>query len=302
MNRPELSIIIVSYNCKDLLSEAITSVYTYVTNPEIIVVDNASSDGTEEFIKKTFPAVHFIANKKNLGFSAANNQGFQVSTGQNILLLNPDAMLINKDLEKALAFLEKDENCIIGPKLLNEDRSLQDSVLPMPSFKDVLLESLFLTYFFWLDPGQVVKKGNFALSGACLLLTRQNYEQLQGMDEDLFWMDDVDLCYRARQAGMKIVYFPDWSVVHIIGQSGKKNYKVSISNQLISKLKFFKKHGQHWNFLMSAIFIELHILLRLLCFLVLALFSRMHRLKFSAYWYSQIVFFKYIFTGQKQTF
>lgn len=265
------------------------------------MVDNASYDGTEAQIRSSFPEVKFIANNYNAGFSAANNQGFEIAKGQNILLLNPDAKLINSDLNKALTYLEKNPKTIIGPELLNPDLSLQDSVIAVPTFTNVLSEAFFLTYFFTTSLESLLKE-SYALSGACLLMTRVTYAQLQGLDKDLFWMDDVDFSFRAKQQGITTLYFAEWSVVHVIGQSGKKNYKVSISNQLISKLKFFKKHKQSLNYFLSAIFIEFHILLRILLFLPLVPFKAIYRLKFSAYCYAQTLLFKYIFTNQKQTF
>jgi GT2 family glycosyltransferase len=298
-----LSVIIVSYNCRELLLEAIRSVATGTDmEAEVIVVDNASTDGTVQAVTSLFPEVKLIANTYNAGFSKANNQGFALSRGEYILLLNPDAMLIGTGLDRALSFLDEHPRSILGPELLNPDRSLQDSVIPVPGFKAVLTEALFLTYLFRPSLPAVLKKNNYALSGACLLLTRENYALLNGLDEDLFWMDDVDFCFRARRQGLDIIYFSRWQVIHVIGQSGRKNYKVAISNQLISKLKFFKKHGLILDFIVSACFIQLHILLRLLLFLVLSPLKAGARSKFQAYLHTQSLFLKYIFTNQKQTF
>jgi N-acetylglucosaminyl-diphospho-decaprenol L-rhamnosyltransferase len=301
--QPHLSVIIVSYNCKDLLAEAIRSVGQFVTGShEIVVVDNASSDGTRETIPQLFPEVIFIANTTNAGFSKANNQGFSVSRGRFILLLNPDAKLVDGRISAALDYLEKHPQTMIGPKLLNPDLSLQESAFPYPSFLDVLLETFFLTYVFRARQQQILKKGEYALSGACILVPRTIYESLGGLDNDLFWMDDVDFCFRALKAGIAVHYFAGWSVIHVIGESGRKNYKVSISNQLVSKLKFFKKHKQPLNLVCSAILIQVHILLRLLLFLLLSPFKPVYRLKLSAYWHTQAIFFNYIFTDKKQTF
>lgn len=266
------------------------------------MVDNASLDGTQAEISSLFPGIKFIANAKNVGFSAANNQGFMISSGEYILLLNPDARLINTDIHKALLYLSDHPKTIVGPKILNPDLSLQDSVLAISTFKDVFTEAVFLTYFFVPDMHEMLKKNNYALSGACLMLSRRNYELLEGLDENLFWMDDVDFCFRAKKQGISIHYFDDWSIVHVIGQSGKKNYNVSISNQLISKLKFFEKHQQSLNYIISVFLIQIHIALRILVFLPLIPLKSMYRSKFFAYCYSQSLFFKYIFTNKKQTF
>lgn len=300
---PIISVIIVSYNCKELLEEAIRSVTLHVKEThEIIVVDNASKDGTKQVIPQLFPDIKFIANAGNNGFSKANNQGFEVSTGNYILLLNPDAMLMNGNYSKALEHLQNYPLTISGPVLLNKDRSLQPSVFAFPGFADVFKETFFLTYLFTPSNEKTLSENNYALSGACLLMPRDVYQHLNGLDNDLFWMDDVDFCYRAKQLGIQIRYETQWQVIHIIGQSTKKNYKVGISNQLISKLKFFKKHRQNINFILSAFFIQIHILLRIVLFALTAAFKPVYKSKLLAYCFTQTVFLKYIFTSKKPTF
>lgn len=301
--RPYISLIIVSYNCREFLEEAIRSVNSFITEPhEIIVVDNASSDDTRKVIPNLFPEVIFIANTGNNGFSKANNQGFAASSGEFILLLNPDAKLIDDSYKIALDDLQRNPGTILGPKILNGDLSLQDSVFSYPSFLNVFSETFFLTYFFKATLPEILKNENYALSGACLLMPRKIYSTLNGLDEELFWMDDVDFGFRAKQNGIIVSYEPGWKVVHIIGVSTKKNYNVAIANQLISKLKFFKKHSQFLNLSLSAILIEIHILLRILLFLILTIFKPVYRLKFLAYCHAQSEFFKYIFTNKKQAF
>ncbi len=240
--------------------------------------------------------IKFIANAHNAGFSAANNQGFAVSAGEFILLLNPDAKLINSDISLAMAYLQKEPKTIIGPKILNPDLTLQDSILNPPTVGNIFLETFFLLYFH--TPKASDK--DLALSGACLLMKRKIYKELDGLDENLFWMDDVDLCFRAAKLNIRCVYFTDWSVVHDYGQSTKKNYNVAISNQLISKIKFFKKHGQFFNFICAIILTQLQISLRIVIFLVLAPFKHIFLLKFFAYCYAQKMLFRYIFTQQNK--
>ncbi|MBA3680806.1 MAG: glycosyltransferase family 2 protein [Bacteroidetes bacterium] len=278
----------------DFLIEAINSIQKYVEcSYEIIIVDNASKDKTKDVIPALDANIKFIANTTNAGFSAANNQGFAICKGEYVLLLNPDAKLINSDITKAISELQKDPNQIIGPKILNPDLTLQDSIIKQPTVMGILMETFFLLYFY------TPKVGNdFALSGACLLMKSQTYKNLGGLDENLFWMDDVDLCFRANQMNVKSVYFTGWTVVHDYGQSTKKNYNVAISNQLISKLKFFKKHKQSFNLVSSAILTQIQIWLRIVLFLVLASFKEVYRLKFFAYCYAQKKLFNYIFTKQ----
>ena len=281
----------------DFLIEAINSIQKFVEcSYEIIIVDNDSKDNTQDVIPSLDKSIKFIANKKNAGFSAANNQGFAIAKGEFILLLNPDAKLINADITKAIAFLQKQANVIIGPKILNPDFTLQDSVLNLPSFKSIFLETFFLLYFYKLS----VNKTDFALSGACLLMKNEDYKKLNGLDENLFWMDDVDFCYRANQLNIHCNYFTEWTVIHDTGQSTKKNYNVAVSNQLISKIKFFKKHKQFYYYISSIILSQIQIVLRIILLLILSPFKQLYLLKFFAYCYSQKELFKYIFTKQNK--
>ena len=261
---------------------------------EIIIIDNNSHDKTQEIIPALDNKIKFFPNKTNVGFSQGNNQGFSHAEGDFILLLNPDAKLMNTDISKAINFLNTNPNTIIGPKILNPDLTLQHSVLNLPSLKNIFLETFFLSYFI---PQQTNNK-NYALLGACLLMNREVYEKLNGFDENLFWMDDVDFCFRAKVIGIDCVYFTDWSIIHDSGQSIKKNYNIAISNQLISKLKFFKKHDQILNFIFSVILTEVQIILRIVLFMLLAPFKPLFFKKFVSYCYSQAKLCKYIFTGR----
>ncbi|MBK9283701.1 MAG: glycosyltransferase family 2 protein [Sphingobacteriaceae bacterium] len=272
--------------------EAIQSVQHFVNGEkEIIVVDNDSQDGTEKEIRFKFPDVQFIQSGSNLGFSKANNLGFVQSTGSEILLLNPDAKLINSAITDALNFLKQNPKTILGPKILNPDGTHQESVLNSPGVISVITESLFLSYL--IKPKPYLE--NISLLGACLLMSRNVYESLSGLDENLFWMEDVDLCHRARQAGIKVHYYKAWEIVHESGQSIKSNYKISIANQLLSKLKFIRKHNTRFAFYVSLLFIQLHILFRLILFLILSPFKQAYIHKFFAYCYSQNMLIKYIF-------
>lgn len=278
----------------DFLIESINSIKSYVDcSYEIIIIDNNSQDKTQEIIPALDSKIKFFPNKNNVGFSKGNNQGFSHAVGDYILLLNPDAKLMNSDMSKAINFLHSNPNIIIGPKILNPDLTLQQSVLNLASVKNIFLETFFLRYFF--PPKQNDK--DFALLGACLLMKKEVYEKLNGFDENLFWMDDVDFCYRAKTLGIDCIYFTEWSIIHDSGQSIKKNYNIAISNQLISKLKFFKKHRQILNFIISVILSEVQIILRIVLFFILSPFKDLFFRKFLAYCYSQAKLVKYIFTG-----
>jgi GT2 family glycosyltransferase len=269
---------------------------------EVIVVDNASTDNTPEEITVKYPRVNFIFNQSNIGFSAACNHGFAISKGDVLLFLNPDAKLIDSNLRKAIAEASKNYPAILGAQILNPDNSVQDSLIEIPTATSVFREAFFLSYFQGADQKKILSEKKLALSGACLLMYRSVFEQLDGFDESLFWMDDVDLCFRARQKGMKLIYFPEWKIIHKIGVSSRKNYKKVISNQLISKLKFFRKNKLRGDYVLSLIATKLHILLRILLFIPLLPFKKEFRLKFVAYCYSLTAFYSYIFTGNNRIY
>ena len=235
---PIFSIIIVSYNVREFLEQALLSLREALKNfaHEIIVVDNASSDGSQAFLKRHFPAVLLIENSDNLGFARANNIGLEKSRGKYICLLNPDT-IVSKDTFAALAafFESHKEAGMVGAKVLNPDGSLQLACrrsfpTPWVAFTKIVgLARLFpksrlfgrynLTF---LDPERVAEVE--AISGSFMLLRRQVVESVGGLDEDFFmYGEDLDWCYRIRKAGWKIYYVPDTQIIHFKGESSKKS-------------------------------------------------------------------------------
>lgn len=301
-----LSVVIVNYNVCDYVLEAIHSLYQFVDNPlQIIVVDNHSSDKSVERIQEKFPQVLLIANKRNVGFSAANNQGFEKCHGDFVLMFNPDALLIDNSINLMIDELENHQgkDILIGPKLINTDNSAQVSCWKFPSPLQHVLELFFLNTL--IDTTQYspdylnrVNKVDF-LSGACVLFAKETLMKLKHLDVNLFWMDDVDFGKRNLENGGVNLYFPSTIVKHHIGQSSKKNQRIVISNQIISKLKFYKKHQQYVYFAVSVPVFLLHILTRIPLFFVLSLLKRNYFEKGEAYLYTFSKFFKYLFLGRQ---
>jgi GT2 family glycosyltransferase len=298
----ELSIIIVNYNVKEYLTHCIESVYKTIFNHsfEIIVVDNNSSDGSVEHIKSQFPDVIIITNDHNAGFSRANNQGINQAHGKYIFLLNPDTVLKNNTLEILLEFAEKNDCFIIGPKLLNSDGSHQNSAWKFPGILFLLTETLFLHKFINVNnyPKKWHDKGGECqwLSGAALLF-RKDIDCF--FDENLFWMDDVDFCYCARAKGCNAYYIPSAEMIHHGGKSSGQNSSVVIPNQIISKLKFFKKHKSIVYFLLADLISFIFIISRLLEFSLLFWLSKIHRKKIKAYFYALLKFYRYNFKSDQ---
>jgi len=232
----DLSIIIVSFNTKKLLKEClkslVTSYQSLVTDHEIIVVDNASEDGSpemvEEFAKKYLrkPTITLIANQSNLGFAQANNQGIKKTKGKYLFLLNPDTRVKPGSLEKLIQFVRKyPEVGIVGAKLINPDGSVQPSVYHFPTLRRAIKE-------YWLDKKGVYEKYSpkgkkaievEAVTGAAMFIPRKTIEKIGFLDEKYFmYFEDLDYCQRVKQAGLKVYYLPEAEILHHHGKSAAK--------------------------------------------------------------------------------
>lgn len=233
-----LSIVIVSYNVRDFLGQALTSIQKALLgiSHEIFVVDNASTDGTVEYLEKRHPEVTLIANSENVGFGRANNQAIARSQGAYICVINPDTIVQEDTFTVLLEFFEKHpEAGAIGSKILNPDGTLQLACrrsfpTPWVAFTKIAgLASLFphsrlfgrynLTY---LDPEQVAEVE--AISGSFMLVRKTVIDAVGGFDEAFFmYGEDLDWCYRIRNGGWKIYYVPHTQIVHFKGESSKKS-------------------------------------------------------------------------------
>ncbi|MFN3344129.1 MAG: glycosyltransferase [Chloroherpetonaceae bacterium] len=248
-----LSIVIVSYNVKEFLEQCLYSVLKAMQNidGEIFVVDNNSVDGTQSMLKAKFnaPNIHLILNKENVGFGKANNQALRLCKGEFVLVLNPDTLLQEDTLEKMIAFMKTDEKIgAAGCKLLNADGTFQLSCrrgFPSPEvsfYKIVGLSRLFpkskrfarynLTYLSTEETYEVD-----ALMGAFMFLRREVLETVGLFDEAFFmYGEDLDWCYRIKQAGWKIYYYPGTQIIHYKGESAKKmsfNYVVQFYEAML---------------------------------------------------------------------
>src|SRR6185312_13634942 len=282
----DLSIVIVSYNVEKLVLESISSIYKHLhdISLEIIVVDNNSTDNTIQAVTGKFPQVHIIRNMANVGFSEANNQGIKTAKGDYILLLNPDTYLTDDSLVKMLAFAKTtNNNTLLAPRLLNADLSLQISAW---KDKSLLVMALELMRVFidryplknYSTPQQVEN-----VAGAAMLFSKSVVNSIGYLDNELFWMEDFDYCYRLRKAGGSVIYSPESFIIHYGGKSSTQNLKVAYANANISKLKFYKKHFSSLNTFLAEAIIFVHITSRLLLFMFLSPFHRNSRKQFSAY-------------------
>jgi len=247
----KLSVIILNYNTKDLLLKCVQSVtrqYKKEINNkdfELIVVDNASSDGSVEEIKKFNKMIKnlvLLENKENYGFSKGNNIGALRAKGEYILFLNSDTRVGDRGLLKMVDFLDQNENVgILGGKLWNRDGSQQASC---GNFYNLI--NLFIALLGGERLGLIRKKPSKIervnwVSGASMMIRKNLFEKLKGFDEKLFmYMEDMELCFRANKAAFQTYFYPDIEIVH--QELGSSNRNFAIVNIYKGILYFYKKH------------------------------------------------------------
>ena len=253
----DLSIIIVNYNVKEFLQNLIHSIEkaSSTITKEIIVIDNASDDGSVDFIKEKFPYVKLIANQKNLGFGKANNIGLKEVHGKYILLINPDTIVAEDTFERIIQFFENNSSAgLAGCKILNPDGSLQLACRrsfpgPWTSFTKVTgLSTLFpnskifarynLSY---LDENKTYEVD--AISGSFMMMRKEVYEKVGGFDEQFFmYGEDLDFCYRVQKAGFKVYYVHSTQIIHYKGESTKRSSLDETKVFYSAMHLFVKKH------------------------------------------------------------
>ncbi|OQW94400.1 MAG: glycosyl transferase [Beggiatoa sp. IS2] len=268
----DISIVIVSFNTRDILRECLQTLIKEANtlNHEVIVIDNASIDKSAEMVATEFPTVQLIRSPINLGFAAANNLGFAQAKGRYIILLNSDAFLTAQALTKALTFMETHPNVGMGgARLIGKDGAWQPSARIFPSLLNHLLtiSGLSTKYaksrFFgrvdrtWANPAQAAAVD--WVPGAFAIIRRSVLETVGYFDEQFFlYYEEVDLCKRIKTAGHEIWYLPEVVVVHLGGESSKTLEDMTISKsgtqialwQLRSNLLFYRKHyGLLWTWL-----------------------------------------------------
>jgi N-acetylglucosaminyl-diphospho-decaprenol L-rhamnosyltransferase len=245
----DVSVVVVTYNALPWLERCLESVRAY----ETIVVDHGSTDGTLELVRRRFPEVRLIE-EGNTGLGAGSNTGMRVASGDYFLLLNSDAWAVGDAVDRLAAFAEEHpEAAVVGPKLLNPDGSLQRSVRGFPSLWRLSTEYFFLrklapgsralnAFYASRFPHDEVREAEFVM-GACMLVRREAADTVGLFDEDFFmFSEETDWCYRFRQAGWKVLFFPGAEFVHVGGASTSQNWGPMYREQLRGHLRFLAKH------------------------------------------------------------
>lgn len=247
VSSPIISAIVVSYNTREMTLECLRVLSTAMEGmpSEILIVDNASTDGSVGAVSAAFPTARMIVNKRNVGFGAANNQAMQAARGELLLLLNSDAFP-KKDAIAVLAeFLRKNPRAgVVGPRLLNADGSLQVSCHPFPTPTHAWLDNLWLSHGYSRWAHDSVRRVDFVI-GACMVVRREVYEKIGGFDERFFmYSEEADWQRRMHDDGWEVVFVPDACVTHLGGASGVSE-KAAINRHFFDSLDTYerKHHG-----------------------------------------------------------
>ncbi len=242
-----ISVIIISYNTRRMTLDCLRTLDVALEGleSEILVVDNASTDDSVRAVREAFPRARLLANEKNSGFGAANNQAMAVARGDYFLLLNSDAFPEPGAIRAMLDFLRANPKTgVVGPRTHNADGSLQLSCFRLPSPRYVWLENMWLSDGYRRWPHDAVRRVDFVI-GACMLVRREVYEKVGGFDERFFmYSEEADWQRRIHDAGWEIAFTPGARITHLGGASGATN-RALINRHFFDSLDAYvrKHHG-----------------------------------------------------------
>ncbi len=263
----DLVVSIVTYNSLNFLKECLRSILENLPGVayEIIVVDNASGDGTAGFVSKNYPEVTLILNSRNIGFAAANNRAIEKSSSKYILLINSDCRVYKKSLDNLVEFMEKNPDAgIAGPKIINSDGTIQLSCRRFPSIFNAAAHTILGDVF---PNNPFSKKYKLAgisrdnpsrvdwVSGSCMIIRRKALEDTGILDEKYFmYVEDVDICYRMWQKNWAVYYCPQAGAMHHIGGSAgsgrARKIKSSFRMQRSVFYFFWKNYRKNWRIIL----------------------------------------------------
>jgi len=271
----DLSVIVVSWQTRDLTLECLAALETtlqcwhttHAQRGQVLLVDNASTDGTASSVRERFPGVVVTSLARNLGFAAGVNAGLARAEGRHLLLLNSDARIDAASLARCVAVLDDEPRAgIVAPQLLHPDGGLQNSVHAFPS---PAREGLPIWLREWLWPRRFPSKrflagrirGGFAdddatspappldveaVQGACLFIARDTIEKVGPLCDDyFFFLEETDWCWRVREAGARVLHVPDARAIHLSGASSKRHHPARTRIEFHRSLYLFvdRHHG-----------------------------------------------------------
>lgn len=224
----DLSIVILNYKTRGLVKTCLRGLLSVPTRyaREIIVVDNASGDGTPEMVAHEFPQVRLIASKVNTGFGAGNNTGIRAATGRYVMIMNPDIAVLDDALDRLVVFMDQNSDVgFVGPRLSNPDGSTQNSCYRFPTplipvyrrtpFGRLMRGQTALADYLMTDWDHTKTRDVDWLLGACIMMRRETIEKVGLFDDRFFlYFEDTDLCRRAWEANYRVVYHPEANITH----------------------------------------------------------------------------------------
>ncbi len=251
---PVLSLCVVTYQAAPFLRECLESIrqFTPASSFEVIVVDNASSDGTLAMLEKEFPEVELVSNSANLGYAASMNKAMKVARGRYLVQLNPDTIVQKNSFDVLVTFMEQHpEVGICGPKVLNPDGTMQKSCRRGESTPlAVIAQFTGLARLFPASPRLAQYTMSYrdeneihpvaGVSGSCMLVRREVVDQIGFLDERFFaYQEDADYCFRARRAGWLVYYVPTAQIIHFGGMGG---------SHVNPYRSMWEWHRSYWNY------------------------------------------------------
>ena len=251
-------VVIVAFKCREYVLKCLASIETCspALLPHVVVVDNASGDGTVEAVRATFPAVAAVANDTNVGFAAAANQGVAALAACDIIcLLNPDAVLLDSGIEAAADYLRATQDLgVLGGRILNRDGTVQASARAFPGHLTALFNRHSLTtkllpanrwsrqYLMTDWSHDEIRRVDW-VSGAFMLIHRRAFDAVGAFDPAYFFsIEDVDFCRRVQDAGLGVAYFPGASIRHRIGASSRKAVYRAMAAHHRGMWRYYRKH------------------------------------------------------------
>ncbi|MHB0913147.1 MAG: glycosyltransferase family 2 protein [Armatimonadota bacterium] len=249
-----ISVAIVSWNTRELLDQCLASVYRSDPGCEIVVVDNASEDGSPDMVADKYPEVKLVRSKVNMGFAAGCNLAAKHSTGRYLLLLNSDTIVLDGALTALAGFMDEHPDAgAAGCRLLNADGTLQRSCSVFPSLTTELFDALYLSKLFpksrifarysmsWWDFNET-REVDF-VGGSCLIARREAIEEVGLLDEGYFmYTEEADWCYRMWRHGWKVYYYPEAQIIHLGGRSARRYGSDILVHLYASRNRFLRKH------------------------------------------------------------
>lgn len=248
MGKVNLSISIASWNTRELTKQCIESIYreTKKHSFEIIVIENASTDGSAEMIEKNFPEVILIENKENMGFGGAHNQAFRVSKGKYNLILNSDTIILDRAIDKMVNFLDENQDvAVVTCLLLNKDKTIQPFIDSFPTISNQFLYRIpcfggYLKGEVNFDYSKKQEVENF--TGACYVVRKKVIDEVGAFDEEISaYMEDTTWFYKMKKRGFKLFFYPEARIIHYGGTS-TKNWEEKHARFYTNMLQFFKKN------------------------------------------------------------